>query len=96
MHAVGSEGAVRGVQDQRPVWLRAGRRSGIERTTLGDWLSGERGLSPLCLVGREASKETAWLLAWATGCWELGMGPRMQKKSPKRLTELGGGSWKSG
>ena len=28
----------------------------------------------VCLVGREASKEAAWLLAWATGCWGLEMG----------------------
>ena len=73
------------------------------RGQCGRGLGGVRGLKgPLlvtgsvCLVGREASKETAWLRAWATGCWGLGMGPRMQKKSPERLAELGGGSWKPG
>lgn len=64
MHEAGSEGAVRGVPDQRPVWLRAGQSSGIEMTTLGDWLS---------LPGGERGLKGDWS-ASGLGNWVLGVG----------------------
>lgn len=83
MHAVGSEGAVRGVQDQRPVWPRARRGSGIERTTLGDWLSlpsGERGLKGDCLAS-------------GLGNWVLGVGDGTSYAEEKPREACGAGRW---